>query len=218
MIGVSYVIDAGILLLYAYAGTIPTMIGPAYAIAGLALMAFGHPDFGARHQRALQGSLSGRAAVGRQHGDHAGVHLRRAAGRRDVPLHPLHRVQFLVAARDAGTDRDGLDRDGVRPRRAVPADRQADRDAARQSSGTLCDHAGVHPDHRPLHVPRHLLGLDEAVAVPERAKAERSLQAHRGARRARRTDRLVQPPLHHAHAGRGNRARAAAAARPARSR
>jgi hypothetical protein len=32
MIGVSYVIDAGILLLYAYAGTIPLVIGPAFAI------------------------------------------------------------------------------------------------------------------------------------------------------------------------------------------
>jgi diguanylate cyclase (GGDEF)-like protein len=39
MIGVSYVIDAGIQLLYAYAGTIPLLIGPAYAIAGLVLIA-----------------------------------------------------------------------------------------------------------------------------------------------------------------------------------
>src|SRR5262245_24701476 len=39
MIGVSYVIDAGILLLYAYAGTIPLLVAPAYAVAGLALMA-----------------------------------------------------------------------------------------------------------------------------------------------------------------------------------
>ena len=62
MIGVSYVIDAGILLLYAYAGTIPVVIGPAFAIAGLSLIGLRHPDFGARHQRALQGSLSGRAA------------------------------------------------------------------------------------------------------------------------------------------------------------
>jgi diguanylate cyclase len=41
MIGVSYVIDALILLLYAYAGTIPAMIGPLYAIAGLGLTAVG---------------------------------------------------------------------------------------------------------------------------------------------------------------------------------
>ena len=39
MIGVSYVIDAGILLAYAYAGTIPVWVGPAYALCGLALMA-----------------------------------------------------------------------------------------------------------------------------------------------------------------------------------
>jgi diguanylate cyclase len=39
MIGVSYVIDAGILLTYAYAGTIPVWVGPAYALCGLALMA-----------------------------------------------------------------------------------------------------------------------------------------------------------------------------------
>jgi diguanylate cyclase (GGDEF)-like protein len=39
MIGVSYVIDAGILLLYGYAGTIPVVIGPAYAIAGLSFIA-----------------------------------------------------------------------------------------------------------------------------------------------------------------------------------
>ena len=35
MIGVSYVIDACILLLYAYAGTIPATIGPAFAACGL---------------------------------------------------------------------------------------------------------------------------------------------------------------------------------------
>src|SRR5215510_13159796 len=39
MVGVSYVIDAGILLTYAYAGTVPVWVGPAYALCGLALMA-----------------------------------------------------------------------------------------------------------------------------------------------------------------------------------
>lgn len=39
MIGGSYLIDAGVLLLFAYAGTIPLMIGPAYAASGLALVA-----------------------------------------------------------------------------------------------------------------------------------------------------------------------------------
>ena len=39
MIGVSYVIDAGILLIYAYAGTVPVWVGPAYALCGLSLMA-----------------------------------------------------------------------------------------------------------------------------------------------------------------------------------
>jgi diguanylate cyclase (GGDEF)-like protein len=35
LVGISYVIDAGILLVYAYAGTIPVMVGPVYAAAGL---------------------------------------------------------------------------------------------------------------------------------------------------------------------------------------
>jgi diguanylate cyclase (GGDEF)-like protein len=35
MIGVSYVIDAFVLLIYAHAGTIPAIIGPAYAACGL---------------------------------------------------------------------------------------------------------------------------------------------------------------------------------------
>jgi diguanylate cyclase (GGDEF)-like protein len=35
MVGVSYVIDAVILLIYAYAGTVPATIGPAFAICGL---------------------------------------------------------------------------------------------------------------------------------------------------------------------------------------
>jgi diguanylate cyclase len=35
MVGVSYVIDAGILLIYAHAGTIPVTVGPAFAICGL---------------------------------------------------------------------------------------------------------------------------------------------------------------------------------------
>jgi len=39
MIGVSYVVDAHILLLYAYAGTIPVTIGPAFAACGLASVA-----------------------------------------------------------------------------------------------------------------------------------------------------------------------------------
>src|SRR2546430_1024810 len=39
MIGVSYVIDAGILLTYAYAGTIEVWVGPIYALCGLLLMA-----------------------------------------------------------------------------------------------------------------------------------------------------------------------------------
>src|SRR5205814_4249315 len=39
LIGVCYVIDAGILLLYAYAGTIKLWIGPAYGVCGLLLVA-----------------------------------------------------------------------------------------------------------------------------------------------------------------------------------
>jgi diguanylate cyclase (GGDEF)-like protein len=39
MIGVSYVIDAAILLIYAYAGTIPVTIGPAFGICGLGSVA-----------------------------------------------------------------------------------------------------------------------------------------------------------------------------------
>ena len=39
MIGVSYVIDACILLLYAYAGTIPLFVGPVYATCGLTVCA-----------------------------------------------------------------------------------------------------------------------------------------------------------------------------------
>jgi diguanylate cyclase (GGDEF)-like protein len=39
MIGVSYVVDAGILLLYAHAGTIPLFVGPVYAICGLTICA-----------------------------------------------------------------------------------------------------------------------------------------------------------------------------------
>ena len=38
MIGVSYIIDAGILLIYAQAGTVPLWLGPAYALSGLLLM------------------------------------------------------------------------------------------------------------------------------------------------------------------------------------
>lgn len=40
MIGASYVIDAGVLLLYAQAGSIPLMIAPAYAASGLTLVIF----------------------------------------------------------------------------------------------------------------------------------------------------------------------------------
>ena len=40
MVGVSYVIDALVLLIYAHAGTIPATIGPAYAACGLFSVAF----------------------------------------------------------------------------------------------------------------------------------------------------------------------------------
>ena len=72
---------------------------------------------------------------------------------------------------DAAADRDGLDRDGARPRRAVSLDRQADRDAARQLSRALRDDDGVHPDHRALHVHRHILQLDASVALQERRRS-----------------------------------------------
>ena len=39
LIGVSYVVDAAILLLYGYAGTIPATIGPAFGICGLGSVA-----------------------------------------------------------------------------------------------------------------------------------------------------------------------------------
>jgi len=39
LIGVSYIVDAGILLLYAYAGTIPVAVGPAFAACGLIAVA-----------------------------------------------------------------------------------------------------------------------------------------------------------------------------------
>src|SRR3954470_5914815 len=39
IIGASYVIDAAILLLYAYAGTIPATVGPAFGICGLGSVA-----------------------------------------------------------------------------------------------------------------------------------------------------------------------------------
>jgi diguanylate cyclase (GGDEF)-like protein len=39
MIGASYVVDAAVLLLYGYAGTIPLTIGPAFAACGLTLTA-----------------------------------------------------------------------------------------------------------------------------------------------------------------------------------
>ena len=41
MIGVSYLIDAGIMMLYAQAGTIPFEIGPAYAATGLIVVSCG---------------------------------------------------------------------------------------------------------------------------------------------------------------------------------
>jgi diguanylate cyclase (GGDEF)-like protein len=40
LVGISYVIDAFILLIYAYAGTVPVTVGPAYAAAGLVTVAF----------------------------------------------------------------------------------------------------------------------------------------------------------------------------------
>src|ERR1700733_15498008 len=39
MVGVSYVLDACVLLIYAHAGTIPATIGPAYAACGLLCVA-----------------------------------------------------------------------------------------------------------------------------------------------------------------------------------
>ena len=63
MVGVSYVIDAWILLIYAYAGTVQIWVGPAYALCGLLLMAVTILLSEIGVQRALQGSLSRRAAA-----------------------------------------------------------------------------------------------------------------------------------------------------------
>src|SRR5260370_1794359 len=52
IIGVSYVVDAAILLLYAYAGSIPATIGPAFAICGLGSVAcfFALSEAGVNHR------------------------------------------------------------------------------------------------------------------------------------------------------------------------
>ena len=41
MIGISYIIDAAVLLLYGYAGTTPLLIGPAFAACGMTVTAIG---------------------------------------------------------------------------------------------------------------------------------------------------------------------------------
>jgi diguanylate cyclase (GGDEF)-like protein len=40
LVGISFIIDACVLLIYAYAGTIPVMVGPAFAASGLIAVAF----------------------------------------------------------------------------------------------------------------------------------------------------------------------------------
>lgn len=67
MVGVSYVVDAVILLFYAYAGTIPVMIAPAHAGCGLALVAvntFSPRSVSTNASR----TIICRAAVGAVHG------------------------------------------------------------------------------------------------------------------------------------------------------
>jgi len=141
------------------------------------------PAFRNRFQRPFQGSLSRRAAIDRLHVDCARVHLCRAGSRRYVPVHAVHRVQLLIAAFDPAADDGNLDGDDDRAGRAVPADRQADLDAAWQLSRALRHHAGAGAVDRALHVLRDLLQLDEALALSERAETQGSLQADRGARR-----------------------------------
>ena len=130
IIGASYVIDAAILLLYAHAGTIPATIGPAFGICGLgsvacfiALSEAGVNDRFKDHYFVVQQSMVSLAIM-------LAFACARARGRHPVSLHAVRGVQLQRAALDAAADRDRLDRDGIRPRGAVSADRQADLDAA----------------------------------------------------------------------------------------
>ena len=202
MVAASYVIDALILLIYAHAGDIPATDRP-----GLRRLRRWSPSpsisccrksgfterFKDHYFVAPQSIVSMAIML-------AFTYIAPEVGVR-VSLHAVRRVQLRLAALDAAANRHGLDRDGARPRRAVSVDRQADLDAARQLSGALRDHVGVRPDHRALHVSRHVLQLDAPVALHQRPQAQGSLQADRRTRRTRRTDRLLQPPLHHADAG-----------------
>jgi len=118
MIGGSYIIDAGLLLIYAQAGAIPFTIGPAYAATGLTVVAFGILLRSSASTTASR-TITWLRTVDRLHADRAGVQLCRTGSRWNVPVHDVHRVQLQFAAFDAGADHGDLDRDDDRPDRTV---------------------------------------------------------------------------------------------------
>ena len=137
LVGVSYVVDAAILLLYAYAGTIPVMIAPAYAGCGLALVAINI----ALSESGFNERFKDHYLVAPQSAAVHGGPARFAYAAPEVGVMFLSTLfimfSFCLAACDAAADHGDLDRDGARSRRTVPVDRQADRDAARHLSRTL---------------------------------------------------------------------------------
>ena len=120
MIGVSYLARCRlVLLIYAYAGTIPVdRSARLFAVCGLTSVAgvycvLSETGFNERfkdHYLVAPQSIINMAIM-------LGLRLDRARSRRDVSVHPVRRVQFQLAAIDAAADRHGLDRDGVRPGR-----------------------------------------------------------------------------------------------------
>jgi len=117
MIGVSYVIDAAILLIYATAGTIPVTVGPAFGICGLGSVACfitlseaGINDRFKDHYFVVQQSMVSLAIM-------LAFSTLAAASRHPVSLHPVRRVLLQRVA---------IDRRG-RPRLPGPRWRSASR-------------------------------------------------------------------------------------------
>ena len=191
MIGGSYVIDAGILLLYAQAGAIPFMIGPAYAATGLTVVAFGillselgfNDRFKDHYLVAPQSTVCMLIALAFTYiaPEVGGLFLCTLfivfsfSSLRSTPVQTMMiwtAMAFGLAALFLLTDKPI----------SMPHQTYLERFATMLAFVLTIGRCMFLGD---------LLQLDEELALSERVEAQGSLQADRGARRTRRTDRLV---------------------------
>ena len=204
---ISYSLITTVLLVYCYAGTISMAVPSVYFLSGIALIGF----FVVLSETHINDRLEDHYLTIFQIGGHVALQLCFLLAAPEIGFAFLS-VLFLIFGFGAlrMTSRQviiawTLTAMGLAPiflLTSAPIGMPVATDIR-----TPCRTALLRPDHRTVCLRRTLRQFDAKDALQSQFRTQGSLQAHRGTRRARRTDRFVQPPQHHADAGRRDRPR-----------